>query len=90
MQIATLGIDIGKTWFHVVALEAGGKPVLREKLNREKLLRFVATCNAALIGMQACAGSQWLARRFLKLGHEVKADCASFREGLSKIEQERL
>jgi predicted NBD/HSP70 family sugar kinase len=32
MQIATLGIDIGKTWFHVVALDAAGKPMLREKI----------------------------------------------------------
>jgi transposase len=35
-------------------------------------MRFVATCNASLIGMEACAGSQWLARRFLRLGHEVR------------------
>jgi hypothetical protein len=25
MQIATLGIDIGKTWFHVVGLDSAGK-----------------------------------------------------------------
>lgn len=72
MQITTLGIDIGKTWFHVVALDAAGKPMLREKMNRERLIRFVSTCNASVIGMEACAGSQWLARRFLRLGHQVK------------------
>ena len=32
MQIATLGIDIGKVWFHVVGVDATGKPVFREKL----------------------------------------------------------
>lgn len=72
MTIATLGIDIGKTWFHVVALDARGKPVLREKMNRQKLLQFVSTCNATLIGMEACAGSQWLARRMMRAGHDVK------------------
>jgi transposase len=72
MQIATLGIDIGKTWFHVVALSDSGKPILREKMNREKLIRFAFTCNATLIGMEACAGAQWLARRLLGAGHEVK------------------
>ena len=30
MQIATLGIDIGKLWFHVVGLDATGKPVFRD------------------------------------------------------------
>jgi predicted NBD/HSP70 family sugar kinase len=30
MQISALGIDIGKTWFHVVALDSAGKPLLRE------------------------------------------------------------
>jgi transposase len=72
MHIATLGIDIGKTWFHVVGLDPAGKPVLRVKLNRQKLMRFMGTCERCLIGMEACAGSQFLARQFLGFGHDVK------------------
>lgn len=72
MTIATLGIDIGKSWFHVVGLDETGKPVHREKYNRRQVIHFVANCEATLIGMEACAGSQWLARRFLGLGHRVK------------------
>lgn len=72
MQVATLGIDIGKTWFHVVGLDLTGKPVVREKLNRQKLMRFMGTCPRCLVGMEACGGSQHLARRFLELGHDVK------------------
>ena len=30
MDISTLGIDIGKTWFHIVGLNRAGKPVMRE------------------------------------------------------------
>lgn len=72
MQIATLGIDLGKTWFHVVGLDKTGKPVYREKLNRARLMNFVGTCPQSLIGMEACAGSQHLARRFAAFGHDVK------------------
>lgn len=72
MQVATLGIDIGKTWFHVVGLDLTGKPVVREKLNRQKLMWFMGTCPQCLGGMEACGGSQHLARRFLGLGHDVK------------------
>lgn len=31
MKVATLGIDIGKTWFHIVGLDAKGKPVSQSK-----------------------------------------------------------
>jgi transposase len=72
MQIATLGIDIGKMWFHVVGLDATGKPVFRQRLNRQKLMHFVGICQRCLIGMEACAGAQHLARRFLGAGHDVR------------------
>lgn len=72
MKIATLGIDIGKTWFHVVGLNGNGKPVFRKKLRRSKLMEFVATCQPCSIGMEACSGSQYLARRFIEFRHDVK------------------
>ena len=72
MEIATLGIDIGKTWFHIVGLDSAGKPLVREKLNRRKLMLFVGTCQRCVIGMEACAGAQYLARRFSAFRHDVK------------------
>ena len=78
MQIATLGIDIGKMWFHVIGLDEAGKPLYREKLNRSKLMQFVGTSPRCLIGMEACAGSQHLARRFSSFGHEVKLNAPRF------------
>lgn len=72
MQIATLGIGIGKVWFHVVDLDATGKPVLRQRLNRQRLVHFISICQRCLIGMEACAGAQHLARRFLDVGHDVR------------------
>lgn len=72
MQITTVGIDIGKIWFHVIGVDADGKPVLREKMNRRRLMQFIGTCHSCTVGMEACAGSQYLARRFLAIGHDVK------------------
>jgi hypothetical protein len=42
---ATYGIDIGKKVFHVVALDANGRPMQRAKFSRETLLRFFEAAN---------------------------------------------
>lgn len=72
MDIATLGIDIGKTWFHLIGCNRAGTPVARHKLNRSKLLQFIANLPRCLIGMEACPGSQHFARVFQSHGHEVR------------------
>ena len=38
MHIASIGIDIGKTTFHLVALDEHGSIVLRKKFSRKQLL----------------------------------------------------
>ena len=64
MDIKTIGVDLGKTWFHVVGCNRAGKPVARQKLTRSHLLQFVANLPVCLIGMEACPGSQHFARAF--------------------------
>ena len=77
-EAATYGIDIGKKVFHVVALDAEGRPVQRARFARDTLLRFFATATHARIGMEACAGSQWLARKLIELGHDARIIPAKF------------
>lgn len=74
----TYGVDLGKTWFHVVGLDVQGSPVKRAKLNRSGITRFFVNIPRALIGMEACPGSQWLARKLLALGHDVRIVPAQF------------
>jgi len=74
----TYGIDLGKSSFHVVGLDAGGSPVKRAKLTRATITRFFVNLPAALIGMEACPGSQWLARKLQALGHQVRIVPAQF------------
>lgn len=78
MEIKTVGIDIGKTWFHLVACNRAGSPVVRHKLNRGKLSLFIANLPPCLIGMEACPGSQHLARTFQKHGHDVRLIAPKF------------
>lgn len=74
----TYGIDLGKTWFHVVGVDANGKPVKKAKLNRTSITRFFVNIPRALVGMEACPGSQWLARKLQALGHNVRIIPAQF------------
>lgn len=72
MNSVTLGIDLGKRWFHVVGCDAAGKVVLREKLGRNQLLQLMAQHPPSLVGIETCCGSQYLARKFQGFGHDVK------------------
>ena len=42
MQIHSVGIDLGKTTFHLVALSAAGKVLLRKKFTQKQLITFTA------------------------------------------------
>src|SRR5579863_8750774 len=78
MEIKTIGIDIGKTWFHVIGCNHAGNPVTRQKYNRSKLLEFLVNLPGCLIGMEACPGSQHLARVLRSYGHDVQLIAPKF------------
>ena len=75
---AVFGIDIGKTVFHVVGLDAAGAPIQKATFRRETLLQFFERASPALVGMEACPGSQWLARKLKEMGHTVRIIPAQF------------
>src|ERR1700747_3221227 len=72
MEIRTIGIDLGKTVFHLVGVNARGEVVVRKKCSRTQLLRFTANLRACLIGMEACGGSHFLGRAVREQGHDVR------------------
>jgi transposase len=72
MEMATVGIDLGKTVFHLVGLNAAGETVVRKRFSRAQLLRFTANLKVGLMGMEACAGSHFLGRALREQGHEVR------------------
>src|SRR2546425_1595608 len=72
MELHTIGIDLGKTVFHLVGLNLRGEVVVRKKFSRKQLLHFTANLQAKLIGMEACGGSHFLGRALREQGHEVR------------------
>ena len=52
MQLHTIGIDLGKTLFHLVGLNQR-EVVVRKKFSRKQLLHFTANLQVELIGMEA-------------------------------------
>src|SRR5579863_839304 len=72
MKIHTIGVDLGKTKFHIVGLNERGEVIVRKQFSRAQLLRFTANRKVHLIGMEACGGSHFLGRALLEQGHEVR------------------
>src|ERR1700749_4582867 len=72
MEIRTIGIDLGKTVFHLVGVNARGDLVVHRKDSRTQLLRFTSTLGECLIGMEACGGSHFLGRALREQGHDVR------------------
>src|ERR1700687_5167916 len=72
VHIATLGIDLSKTTFHIIGLNMRGEIVLRRKLSRKQLLLYTANRQQILIGMEACGGAHVLGRVLREQGHDVR------------------
>jgi transposase len=78
MQIRSVGIDLGKTTFHLVALGDNGKVLIRKKFTQKQLITFTANLQTSLIGLEACSGAHFLGRALREQGHDVKLIPAQF------------
>ena len=72
MDITTIGFDLAKTVFQVHGADGEGRPVLRRKLRRGKVLAFFAGLPSCLVGMEACASAHYWARELQAHGHKVQ------------------
>jgi transposase len=78
MHIASIGIDLGKNTFHLVALGERNKVLLGKKFSRAQLLAYTANLPSSLIGLEACAGAHGLASVLREQGHQVRLIPAQF------------
>lgn len=77
--ITVLGIDLAKQSFQLHGVDKKGETVLKRKLSRAKLLEFMATKLApCLVGMEACGGAHYWARKCKEFGHEVRMMAPQF------------
>jgi len=70
-QHKIIGIDLAKNIFFLFEINHKGKNLSRKKLQRSKLLSYVANKEPCTIAMEACSGAHYWAREFSKLGHQV-------------------
>jgi len=76
--MTVLGIDLAKRVFHLVGMNETGHVVLKKRLTREALLPFIAQLPPVIIGLEACGGAHYWARRFQAHGHTVKLIAPQF------------
>ena len=72
MELHAIGIDLGKTVFHLVGLDSGGNVIVRKRCSRTQLLKYTANLRVQRIGMEACSGSHFLARALREQGHDAR------------------
>ena len=71
MHIASVGIGLGKSTFHLVALGERSKVLVRKKFSHRQLLAYTANRLPSLIGLEACSGAHFVGAALRKQGHEV-------------------
>src|ERR1700691_5002627 len=72
MEIQAVGIDLGKTLFHLVGIDSSGSVVVRKRCSRDQLLAYTANLRVQRIGMEACSGSHFLGRALREQGHDAR------------------
>ena len=67
-----IGVDLGKNYFQLHALESEDGQAKTRKLSRRAMPKFFSGIEPCLIGMEACASSHYWARELMALGHDVR------------------
>ena len=72
MQITTIGLDLAKNVFHVVACNQAGAVLRKKQLRRSQVLHFFTQLEPCLVGMEGCASAHYWGRELTRLGHQVR------------------
>ena len=88
MQIAILGVDLGKNSCSVVGLDAAGHVVLRRRLRRDGVIKLAAGMPGCVMAMEACCGAHHLGR-LLRPGSPGPIDVAGVCASLCQSSKER-
>jgi transposase len=72
MDIAVLGIDLGKTVCSLAGLDGNGAVIFRRRIQRFRLLDFLDGLPSCVVAMEACGGAHHIARHCMEHGHEPR------------------
>jgi transposase len=78
MKVSPCGIDLAKNVFAIHGVNVHGRTTLRKQLRQQDMAEFFARMEPCLIGMEACAGAHYWARKPTELGHTVKLMAPQF------------
>ncbi len=78
MKITTVGIDLAKSVFQIHAVDEHGKMAVKKQLKRNQVIPFFSNLEPCLVGMEACGGAHYWARKLEQLGHTVKLMAPQF------------
>lgn len=76
MQVAIVVLDIAKHVIQLHGTDRGGRVVLR--LRRQEVIPFFANLTPCLVGLEACGGAHYWARRLSAAGHTVRLIAPQF------------
>jgi transposase len=71
-RLSSIGVDIGKDVFHVVAFDLEGNVVLRRKIKRLGLEIEFKKLPPCIVGMEACLSAHFVSRRLRQLRFEPR------------------
>lgn len=72
MKVATIGLDLAESVFHIHGVAQGETIGFCLPLRRSQVFSFLERLKPCLMGMEACGTSHYWARELTKLGHDVK------------------
>ena len=76
--LASVGIDIGKDVFHLVAFDTAGKIAFRRRIKRLALIDTFKALPSSIVGMEACLSAHFVSRVLRKLGHDPRIIPAAY------------
>ena len=89
MDIAVLGIDLGKNSCSMVGLDGSGKVILRRRMQRKTIVAMAAKLSPCIIAMEACCGAHHLGRVLAAQGHTIRLMSPEYVFAVSRIGQYR-
>jgi hypothetical protein len=63
---------LGKHTYRLLGQDKSGRELFRKKSSRQQMMRFFGTVPACTVVMEACAGSHYVARELMAMGHQAK------------------
>ena len=77
-RVATVGLDLGKRWFHVYGVDVQGEKVVNCRLPRSRVASFFEDLPRCRVAMETCGGAHHWGRLLAAMGHDVKLIPAQF------------